>query len=167
MRIKQVTVYVNFFKRLILPLLIGVTIFSCAESPTSPLKLPDLMPRFDGLYYTLLDSNSTVVPADTLPLYEYFRFKENNLVSKALTWESPAEVARWIGAYFQMNYPFSRSPYFVTGPIIEFVTISDYGRIDYTGTIEDDKIVFTQHNHITGKTNSVTYDFVKVTFWYE
>lgn len=111
--------------------------------------------RFQGVY------DNYNVEGD---YHAYLRFYKDGRVKQVSSNGSAAETAR-LGWFTYESKMGSRGDYQLIGPRLKFSCTSDYGVVDYEGTIQPNgDIELSSHSHINGHKAHKRYTFVPVNF---
>ena len=106
------------------------------------------MIRYDGLYQAEEDN-----------YYLYVRFFEDGTVITASSNGEPEEVIGW----FQKDHPYvSTGAYAIDGQDVTFSAASATGVVDYSGRLEEEKLLLHSNSQINGFQTESEYHFVEL-----
>ena len=114
-----------------------------APTSTSPL-------RYDGLYQSVEAEQG---------YFEYLRFYDDGTVLEVVSSGTPEQVAVWLnkaGTDEGMGY------YEIQDSTIKFTVTYTQGAVDYTGTINGEKLILDIYSHINSHKGTRTFQFVEV-----
>jgi hypothetical protein len=121
------------------------------EDSKSDNKAIGYLPRCDGVYQSDKIDNH----------FEFIRFYKDSTVFTVSAEASPQHIFNWLKKE-NIGKGISNGRYEIRDNLISFTSTSNYGTVEYHGTIHDMSMVLNWYSHINGNKGKKHYFFIHV-----
>ncbi len=112
--------------------------------------------RYDGVYRS--PAPTTEDDQKNLTYWKYLRFYPDGEVIATSSTGSPDDLRKWFSKDKKDNY-YSSGSYSLKGDHVSFSATSNEGTVDYSGTLEGNRLKLETYSHINGYSGKSEYVF--------